>query len=316
MELMEYGWGLDLITWFQSWRTPFVAALFAPFNYMAKEWVYLVFFPFLYWSVNKSFGRRFMLVALFSAWVNVFFKNLWMRPRPFQVEGSTVKPHFDYSESYGLPSGHAQSGATLAGYPALVFRRIWTLPAAVAFSLLMALSRMIHGVHYPQDVVVGLILGWGVVLVFHALEKRGIVFFRNLGFRTKLLVALGSGFVLAGLYLLFPLDPHGFSESLTLAGVLSGGGVGMVLEHRYLGFNDSRRWKNRLFRFLLGLGGLMILYLGLKGLELFILSGQEEGSVLSFVLRYLRYFTLGCWVTFLAPRVFLALKLAESGKKA
>jgi membrane-associated phospholipid phosphatase len=316
MEIIEYGWGLDLIVWFQSWRTPFVAALFAPFNYLAKEWVYLVFFPFLYWSVNKSFGRRFMLLALFSAWVNVFFKNLWMRPRPFQVEGSPVKPYFDYSDSYGLPSGHAQSGATLAGYPALVFRRNWTLPVALLFSLLMALSRMVHGVHYPQDVVVGLILGWGLVLMYYALEKRGIAFFRSLRFGTKLGFALGSGFVLAGLYLIFPLDSHGFSESLTLGGVLSGGGVGLVLEDRYIGFNDSRSWKNRLFRFLLGLGGLLIIYAGLKGVELVILSGYEEGSVLSFVLRYLRYFTLGCWVTFLAPRVFLALKLAEQGKTA
>jgi hypothetical protein len=165
-------------------------------------------------------------------------------------------------------------------------------------------------------VVVGLILGWGLVLMYYALEKRGIAFFRSLRFGTKLGFALGSGFVLAGLYLIFPLDSHGFSESLTLGGVLSGGGVGLVLEDRYIGFNDSRSWKNRLFRFLLGLGGLLIIYAGLKGVELVILSGYEEGSVLSFVLRYLRYFTLGCWVTFLAPRVFLALKLAEQGKTA
>lgn len=311
MEIIENGWGLDLIVWFQSWRTPGVALLFAPFNYLAKEGFYLLLFPFLYWCVKKSFGRRFMLLALFSAWLNVYLKNLWMRPRPFQLEDSPVKPHFDYSASYGIPSGHAMSAATLSGYVAATLRRRWVTVAAVTFTVLMAASRMVHGVHFPQDVVAGALLGGGLVLGYHLLEDRGAAFFRELTLAGQILIPLGIGILLCVLYILSPTDSHGLKECLTLAGVLTGGMVGSALEYRFLDFDEAGPWYVRLIRYLVGMAGLGLLYGVLKVFESWMLSRLGDPELLGQILRTLRYGCLGIWVAFAAPWVFKKLRLVR-----
>ncbi len=61
--------------------------------------------------------------------------------------------------SYGFPSGHVSSATTFWGGAALLFRRRWMLPAAVAIIVLMALSRMYLGRHFLGDVLGGGLVG-------------------------------------------------------------------------------------------------------------------------------------------------------------
>ena len=61
-------------------------------------------------------------------------------------------------DKYSFPSGHtlhavAFSTLLIASLPQLA-------GLLVAFTLLVALSRMILGLHYPSDVVIGALLGW------------------------------------------------------------------------------------------------------------------------------------------------------------
>ena len=39
---IEQGIGLDIILWFQSWRTDFISALFKPFDLMGTETFFLL----------------------------------------------------------------------------------------------------------------------------------------------------------------------------------------------------------------------------------------------------------------------------------
>jgi membrane-associated phospholipid phosphatase len=61
--------------------------------------------------------------------------------------------------SFGFPSGHVSSATTFWGGAALLFRRRWMVPVALAMIVLMAISRMYLGRHFLADVLGGGLLG-------------------------------------------------------------------------------------------------------------------------------------------------------------
>ena len=105
---------------------------------------------------------------------NVVLKNLFTRARPWLVvEGLTalVSEH----DPNSFPSGHtsASFAAATALYP-LVPRK-WGILALVAAAL-MGLSRLYVGVHFPSDVIVGVLVGcfcgWAAVKLLKLLEEK------------------------------------------------------------------------------------------------------------------------------------------------
>ena len=62
----------------------------------------------------------------------------------------------------GLPSGHAQNGLVVWGGLAAWARRPWVWTLAVLIIVLLGLSRVYLGVHYPSDVAAGAALGMAV----------------------------------------------------------------------------------------------------------------------------------------------------------
>jgi len=111
------------------------------------------------------------LVALSAAgggWLNFALKEWYDRPRPEVVPPLTVVSGLSF------PSGHAQIStivfltvaslmARLATTPA---RRVYILGTALLLSMLVGVSRVALGVHYPTDVLAGWIVGviWSLVL--------------------------------------------------------------------------------------------------------------------------------------------------------
>ena len=88
---------------------------------------------------------------------NMLIKNLAARTRPYEViDGLTYlipKPR-----EYSFPSGHAGSSFAAAW---VMFRQLpkrCGVPALV-LAVLIALSRVYVGVHYPSDVLFGVIAG-------------------------------------------------------------------------------------------------------------------------------------------------------------
>ena len=98
--------------------------------------------------------------------VNVLFKDHWYRPRPRQVDlfggPAPYVPVLEKGQQAGkyrsFPSGHAGVGFFVMA-PFFWLRdqapraaRIW-LGVGLAYGLLMGLSRMIQGGHFPSDVL-------------------------------------------------------------------------------------------------------------------------------------------------------------------
>lgn len=116
------------------------------------------------------------LVALIvgALCTNVVLKPLVARPRPWtQVEGLLpLLTEHDYS----FPSGHTTAAFAFASGVCFAPSKKWMKWTAMAVALLMCLSRLYVGVHYPTDViggvVIGLLAGWLANLVVRTLLKK------------------------------------------------------------------------------------------------------------------------------------------------
>lgn len=281
-------WGADAIVWVQQFSNAALDALFRAATYMGKEQFYILFLPILYWCVNKYVGRAIAVLFLLSEYVNAFLKDFFGLPRPYDYDPRIRAPLPETSLSF--PSGHAQGSLTFWGGIASLVRRWWMWVVSIVLILLISLSRIYLGVHFPQDVLGGWIVGLVILLLYlWALRLlRGV----RLPLAVQLLLALAVPL------LLFALHP---SESAAMVtGVGCGMVLGFVLEGRYVQFHAGGVWWKRIARFVVGIIPLLILYLGLKAVF-------PEGEAF----RFLRYALVGLWAGWLAPWVFVALRLAD-----
>ena len=97
-----------------------------------------------------------LAVAVAGTLIYKLIKSKTLRPRPFNVYPSIVCNGHPLDQ-YSFPSGHtlhavAFSMVAVAYFPAL----IWLV---LPFTVLVALSRPILGLHYPSDVLMGALIG-------------------------------------------------------------------------------------------------------------------------------------------------------------
>jgi undecaprenyl-diphosphatase len=95
-------------------------------------------------------------VGLVCTLLYKWLKSKTSRPRPFAVE-SSVSAGADPLDAFSFPSGHtlhavAFSAVAVAYYPMLAV-------LLAPFTVLVALSRIVLGLHYPSDVLAGAALG-------------------------------------------------------------------------------------------------------------------------------------------------------------
>jgi undecaprenyl-diphosphatase len=105
---------------------------------------------------------------------NTLLKTMFMRPRP------DVVPHLREVLSPSFPSGHAmQSAIIYLTLGAMMMRiaerrltKVYCLGVAVLLTLLVGISRVFLGVHYPSDVIGGWIVGFVWASLCWLVEQR------------------------------------------------------------------------------------------------------------------------------------------------
>jgi membrane-associated phospholipid phosphatase len=157
----DSGWYAAIGDW--AHRTTWIQQ---PFLLFSKYGIVLLALAgvVVFWRVRHH-GIEAMVTA---AWIplamvtapglGLVIKRIVAEPRPCRSlpDIPTLVP-CDAPTDFSFPSNHAAICAAFAVAVFLLNRR-WGLVAGV-FALLMALSRVVIGVHYPHDVVAGLLLG-------------------------------------------------------------------------------------------------------------------------------------------------------------
>lgn len=89
--------------------------------------------------------------------VNIAVKPLVARIRPYEViKEITILTHQPGDHSF--PSGHSAGSFACAWAFFRAYKKKWGVPALVLASLI-AISRLYVGVHYPTDVIGGIVIG-------------------------------------------------------------------------------------------------------------------------------------------------------------
>lgn len=119
----------------------------------------------LFWSVNKKNGAFLFLNIAASRFLMQFLKLTFCVYRPW-VRMAEIVP-VEKASGYSFPSGHAVTASSNYGFIMIRYgKKHWPLGVFMAIMILLTMfSRNYIGVHTPQDVIVGAILGLTMVFL-------------------------------------------------------------------------------------------------------------------------------------------------------
>lgn len=298
------------------------------FSFMGTAEFYLLIMPVLYWSIDATLGLRIGIILLVSDGINFILKVGFHTARPFWLSRQVENFAFEYT--FGMPSGHAQSSAAVFGLLAASLKRRWVWVVSLILIFLIGVSRVYLAVHFPQDVIVGWIVGFLIVWVFLRVEKPVTAWLANQTIGTSILAAFtfSLAILILGLIvrtiafewqlpqtwvenarLAFPneelINPFKITALLRTCGVLFGFSAGGLWLSARGGFSARGSWWKRILRFLIGVLGVVILWMGLGAII------PDPDTFLGYTLYYTWYAVIGFWISALAPMMFIRLNLAQ-----
>ena len=129
-------------------------------------YVLILLLPVFYGIEAIGVSLRMSLVGALGLIIYKLIKSLTERPRPFMVSDNIILGT-DPLDQYSFPSGHTLHAVSfsvtcLYYYPELS----WLL---LPFTLLVAASRVVLGLHYPTDVLAGASIGASIAILTVAL---------------------------------------------------------------------------------------------------------------------------------------------------
>ncbi|MBR3870011.1 MAG: phosphatase PAP2 family protein [Clostridia bacterium] len=279
------------VTEFLSNALPdFAVRFFELFTMLGEQYALIAFMGLFYWCIDKKRGQFIALSAVSSLCLNNFVKNVFRVRRPFEVSDKVRVTRGNTATGHSFPSGHTQNAATAAFSAVKGTKNTIALVIAVVYVLLIAMSRLVLGVHYITDVVGGIVFAFVGIYIAEWVEnlanKRG---------QAYLLVLC----VLPVLSILSVfINGAQSKDALTSAGIALGAIIGIVIERKYINFDVQGKKITKIIRFV---SGILIVVFLMYLLKLLL----PEGAVF----RVIRYAVIGFTASAAVPYLFKKIRL-------
>lgn len=240
---------LEIMIWLQSFANGFLDSLFLGVTQLGEEIVYIAILTYIYWNVDKEFGKTLGFATIVSLVLNNGMKDFFSYERPIGQPGIRSL-RIETATGKAFPSGHTMSASTFYTVLRMKVNKKWFGFACSVLILLVGVSRVYLGLHYPKDVLAGWILGI-LIAVF--------IYFGMEAVKQPIWAYLGA--VVLGMVLL----PFAESEDFyKMFGLLLGFVLGVIVESLYVEFENEATLKTKLIRFVIGLVILIVLKEGVK----------------------------------------------------
>jgi undecaprenyl-diphosphatase len=155
----------SVLRWIGEHRSPMLEPIMMEITFLGTGTVVMAIVAvsglFLWLSNHKYSAALLLICTLGGILLNNLLKVGYSRPRPQLFDW--VAPALSWS----FPSGHAMSAAAVYGTVAYLaarlqkrhIHRVITMVCAVVLICMIAITRLYLGVHYPSDVIAGVIIG-------------------------------------------------------------------------------------------------------------------------------------------------------------
>lgn len=266
---------LAFLKWLEGLRSTWLISLFEKITLLGEETILILLIVGLWFAFDRREAHRLFFVTMASMTVNGIIKNLARVPRPFAGgEVTCVRP--ETATGYAFPSGHVQCFTTWISLVAIRLRKSWFSVLGGVLVVLVALSRLILGAHYPSDVLVGMALGVGIAFLGNALFDRVKDTVRLYGWCFAAFTPFAVLFLVQG-------DPH-FADFFKIYGMFGGMLLTLLLEKRMLPLSMEAAWWKKALRIVLSL----VIVLAVKeGAKVLYLSDAARAVLAMDALRYL-----------------------------
>ncbi len=284
--ILYFDWEMRLMEWLQAHigSSSLGFWLLSNLSAFGEQLLMVAIMGFLYWGLNKEFGKYIGVNVLMANVWNPLIKNAVLRLRPYFVPGYNVKllrlidsgadPMDVAAQGYSFPSGHSASAVAAYGSLAAHEKKrklLWVL--AVVLPLLVGFSRVYVGAHFPTDVLCGWALGAVIVALIPWLRRK--INNRWLFYAVLLLSSLPGFFYCTS------------NDYFSSFGMLLGFVLAEPFEEKYVKFENT----SNLLRCILRTVGGGAIYFGLN--EVLKLPFPSEllaaGNFTAYLIRTLRY---------------------------
>ena len=170
---------LQLLDMIQKLRSPVGDALMCFFSSLGNAGIIWIIAAVILLAFPKTRRSGMILAVALVADVilcNGILKNLFARVRPCDVN-TTIQLLIPHPKDFSFPSGH--TAASFTAVTALFFageKKLWK--PALALAVVIAFSRMYLYVHYPTDILGGILvgvccgyIGWWSCNKLHLIQK-------------------------------------------------------------------------------------------------------------------------------------------------